>query len=131
MIKQKEVTFNTQEQTTIQLGSIFVNIYEFDGKKTPKATIKAKDLDRQLDFGKVFPVQIEENGNVKDVYFEVRFTEESNFTLKTYFKKGYYNLKSNKLWIDDRPDKNGKARYILRVSNVQEFKLYYEVKENQ
>lgn len=131
MIKQKEITFNVQQQETVILSSIFVQTYEFEGKKTAKATIKAIDLDRQIDFGKEFPIQItdEETGEVKDIYFDVRFTDNSDFKLKNTMKKGYYVLKSNNIWLDLRPNNEGKERYILRVGQVEEFKNYYEVKQ--
>lgn len=127
MIKQKEQQYNAGEQPDVVVSSIYLSIVEFNGVKTPKMSIKGKDLDNQLDFGKpLLSTKTESDGSIKDIFYEVRFTEDSNFKLSNKMDEGYYRITTNSLWVDDRKASEGK--FILRINDVKSATCYYKKK---
>lgn len=127
MIKQKEQQFNAGDQPDVVVSSIYLSVYEFNGVKTAKMTIKGKDLDSQLDFGKpLLTTKTEADGSIKDIFYDVRFTEDSNYKLSNKMDEGYYRITTNSLWVDDR--KSSEDKYILRINNVKSATCYYKKK---
>lgn len=130
-MKQKK-TNNNYVQENVTISSIRVVVFEANGVKVAKASIKGLDLDNQIEFKE--PLRTThfdpETHQEADIYYDVRFTRKTGFDLNPYkFDNGFYKLVTSNCWIDTRPDNTGKQRYILRVGDVQKFEQYYKFKD--